>query len=313
MRRSTLSLGVLALGVLAVAASTAALSRASAVAARVATTPTLWTTPFTYKGYSWTLQVSGQGAQASLTISAIKQVGSASQMHVYSFRTGVRFTVDKNLSTAHLTASLGSFGTMKAAFRASGKLAARSLPAGCTGPKFLGRSGSLTGFAFVADTTFFKKVAKTPVNAALSRPSGPGQINCAGTGAGTTPKPTAGTVALMGTRTEAPMLSVMASRSASGAVTEVVTVNDRRGTATIMHMITSRAPTSAFTTTTDLSSATVTGVAPFLSGTLTFTSSGGYGSVATGTLSGSFTARFDSIGAQTPASTSPLQGTLMHG
>ncbi len=107
------------------------------------------------------------------------------------------------------------------------------------------------------------------------------------------------------------MLMFSATRDAGGKVTQQALRNDAAAAtapATVMHMITASAPAASFTAAADLASATVSGAAPFLGGTLSFAGEGA-GTVASGTVSGDLTAKFDSIGAQRlPAGTT---ATLM--
>jgi hypothetical protein len=70
--------------------------------------------------------------------------------------------------------------------------------------------------------------------------------------------------------------------------------------ASVFHMITATAGASGLDAATDLTSATAAGTGPFFSGSLSF-SGEATGTMATGTVSGSFTAKFDSIPAFTPA------------
>ncbi len=67
----------------------------------------------------------------------------------------------------------------------------------------------------------------------------------------------------------------------------------------LRHTISETAPASALSIAKDASSASGKGVSPFLSGTLLFRAVGTHTSTgATGTASGSFAAKFDSIGKQ---------------
>jgi hypothetical protein len=257
--------------------------------------------------------VSNQAGKASLLLSATKTAGGATQSHTYSFSSGVSFTVRPSLSTATLFARLGRYGTVKATFRGSGALATKSLPPPCTGPKFQSRTGSLVSFGFTADTTFFRKVAKSPLAATISRLGGTGNVSCGGAGSGVGTKPPAGGASLAGFATGAGTTTVVVSKDASGAVTQTVTFSGEPAQnvpTTVSHMITTQAQSGSFTFADDLSSATVTGAGPFLSGNLNFTSTGSFGNTAAGTLSGDYTAKFDSVGPQSPASSGALQGTL---
>jgi len=307
MKRSSIRA---ASAVLATMGGVAALALPSAVAAPKAG-PSLVTSPFVYKGYNWTLIAS----KGSLEIFAVKKSGTATQTHLYAFGSGVSFVAPATLATAKLKANLGAFGTISATFKATTKLASRTLPPPCTG-KVKARTGALTGFAFTADTTFFKKVSSRSISATITNTAASPTQACGGSKPGPTPKPPAGGLSLIGTNATAgagAILSIIASKTAAGAVTEAVTVTDDRAKTapgTVIHSITTPASDSALTVSTDLKSATLTAAGAFLSGSLSFAAQGGYGSTQVGQLTGDYTAKFDSIGAQTPASAAPLQGTL---
>jgi hypothetical protein len=293
---------------LIVATAVAALVPASSAGAPAAASATLFTTPFVYKGYSWSLVASNTGGKSSLLISATKHAGGATQTHIYTFQSGVSFTASPTLSSANLVAHLGQYGTIRARFRGAGALTLRGLPPPCKGPKFSSRAGSLSGFAFVADTTFFKRVAKAPVAATVGRLGAGVQLNCGGP-----VKPPTGALSLSGSATTGGIVSVSATKTAAGAVTQSVSVFEEQAKtapATVFHTITTPAPTGSFTAAPDLSSASVNAVGPFLSGTLSFTASGASGNTAAGTLSGNYTAKFDVIGPQSPAAAGDLPGVL---
>jgi hypothetical protein len=110
-----------------------------------------------------------------------------------------------------------------------------------------------------------------------------------------------GGLLLSSTRTSpAGMLMLTLIKAPGGAVTQQVMRTDATAQtrpATVSHMIIAPAKAGALQASADLSSASARGAAPFLTGTLQFAGQGS-GSFASGTLSGSLTARFDSIGAQ---------------
>lgn len=287
----------------------AALVPGAASSAPAASRPTLFTTPFTYKGYSWTM-FAQDGAKDSLSIIATKRAGKATQSHIYSFQQGVTFSANASLSSAKLTARLGTFGTIVMTFAGKGGLATTAPPPPCKGAKFQSRSGTLSGrpgFSFRADTGFFGKLSKPSLGARLSRQSGAGKLNCGG--GGPTVKPPSGGVSLFGTATGGGQLSVSVVKTAAGAVTQSVFLLESTAPATVAHSITVPAPSSTFTVADDLSSATVQGQRPFLSGTLKFQGQG-FGNTAAGQLTGDFTAKFDSPGARKPAQ-GGMQGTLI--
>jgi hypothetical protein len=104
------------------------------------------------------------------------------------------------------------------------------------------------------------------------------------------------------------MLLFSVVKDASGAITQQATRMDdatRTSPASVMHLISAPGTGSAFSAAGDLGSAAGTGVSPFFSGAFDFASDSPMGSIATGTLTGDLTARFDSIGAQPIAAGSP--------
>jgi hypothetical protein len=275
-----------------------------------ATSATLFTTPFTARGYSWSMIV-GNG---SLTIVGTKRRAGSSQTHMYTFQQGVELTASSSLSTATLSADLGRYGKIAMTFTGRGKLARSSAPRPCTGPGFVSKSGTLAGepgFSLVADGPFFGAIDRASLGARLSRQADPGTLDCSSVGG--LGKPPAGSVTLLGSRAAGDRLTVVATKSPGGAVTESATlIQDRASTApaTVKHTVSARAPSPAFTYADDLTSAAVHGVGPFLSGTLSFTAARASGDSAAGELTGDFTVEFGSPAAQTPAAAG-LDGTLV--
>lgn len=92
------------------------------------------------------------------------------------------------------------------------------------------------------------------------------------------------------------MTSYSASESGGKVTQSVLRMDDSAATAPlqIMHQIS--AGGGVFDTAPDLSSASVTGSGPFLSGKLAFASDSAFGSSAIGTATGDLTAKFDSVG-----------------
>jgi hypothetical protein len=74
--------------------------------------------------------------------------------------------------------------------------------------------------------------------------------------------------------------------------------------ATITHLISAPGGAAAFSPAGDLTAATGTGVSPFFSGAFSFAGEA-MGTMSMGTLSGDLAARFDSIGTQAIAASSP--------
>jgi hypothetical protein len=264
---------------------------------------------FEHKGYAWTMIVT-DGARDSLTLMATRKAGQATQTHTYSFSSGVNFKVGAGLASATLTANLGQFGRVNAAFRAGAALRSSSPPRGCSGPKSEARAGTLggkPGLGFTIDSTFFKTISKPSVKASIFRQKGAGQLRCGTPTGGGTGQP-AGQISLIAASQD--RLTISVTKSKVGAVTQSVTSFETVAGASVFHSISSPAAASTFTVADDLSTARVTGAGPFLSGALDFTASAAAGKVSPGTLAGNFTARFDSIGAKSPAAGGELFGTL---
>jgi hypothetical protein len=285
---------------------------APSTAAPTAGSALLVTKSFSYKGYEWTLiATDGQsGKPDSLTIFSQKKSGSGSQSHSWSFGKGISFNASASLSSARLIANLGRYGTIDARFSGSGGLSTKSLPAPCKGPKFQTRDGNLSGFSFNADTTFFRKVSERSLDASLSRQPASGQIKCGtGSGGGGIPKPKPGELSLSAFGAGGQRLSMVASKKPSGEVAQTVYVVDQAAApaSAVVHAISATAPSSSFTAAGDLKSARVNGAGAFLSGTASFSAQAAYGKVATGKLSGSYRAKFDSIG---PKGVAGLPATL---
>jgi hypothetical protein len=282
------------------AAALALIISAPGTAAPTAGSALLFTKSFSYKGYEWSLiATDGQsGKPDSLTIFGQKKSGRASQTHSWSFGKGVTFNASASLSSATLIAKLGRYGTINARFSGSGGLSTKSLPAPCKGPKFQTRDGDLSGFSFNADTTFFRKVSAGSLDASLTRQPASGQITCGtGTGGGGVPRPKPGELSLSAFGTGGQKLSMVASKKSSGEVAQTVYVFDQAAPASaVVHAISATAPSSSFMAAGDLKSARVNGAGAFLSGTASFSAQTAFGKVATGKLSGSYVARFDSIG-----------------
>ncbi len=263
---------------------------------------TLTAGPLKVRDYQLTL-VANDGARDSLSAILTRRAGGSQQMHLYSFSTGV--TVKAAGAKPSISGRLGRFGSVR--LTASGLKGGRgTVPAGCTGTPGRNERGTFAGtLALKLDTTYFKTVKASSAPGARI---GGGTLRCDG---GSGAQPSGLMLTAMPETGDGSMLMFSATRDAGGKVTQQVLRNDAPAAvapASVMHMITASAPASGFTAAADLSSATVTGVAPFLGGALSFTGEGA-GTVASGTAGGDLTAKFDSIGAQRlPAGTT---ATLM--
>jgi hypothetical protein len=263
---------------------------------------TLTAGPLKVRDYQLTL-VGSDGSRDSLTALLTRRSGGSTQLHMYSFNSGV--TVKGGGAKPTISGRLGRFGTVKLTL--SGLKGGRgSVPAGCTGRAGKNERGSFAGtLRLTLDTTYFKTVKAARLPGA--RISG-GSLRCDGGGGA---QPSGLMLSAMPETGDGSMLMFSATRDAGGKVSQQAMRTDAPAAtapASVMHMINASAPASGFTAAADLASATVTGAAPFLGGTLSFSGEAA-GPVASGTVGGELTAKFDSIGAQRlPAGTT---ATLM--
>ncbi len=240
------------------------------------------------------------GKADSMSVMLRRADGKASQMHMFSFSTGVTVTVAKNLAGATIKGSLGRYGAVNLKLRGPGALKSLGVPAGCTGKPSKGRPGTLAGqFKLVADNTYFKTIAPKSLKAQVLKS---GAIDCGGGdggnggGGGAT-----GGMSLSSFLSESGggMTSFSVSKDAKGAVSQSVTrmePAEATAPARILRWISAPSAASTFTAAGDLSSASVTASSRFLTGTATFASENVFDTTAMGALSGSYAAKFDSIG-----------------
>lgn len=263
---------------------------------------TLTAGPLKVRDYQLTL-VGNDGSRDSLSAILTRRSGGSTQMHLYSFSSGV--TVKAAGAKPSISGRLGRFGTVKLTL--SGLKGGRGpVPAGCTGTPGRNERGTFAGkLQLKLDASYFKTVKASRLAGARI---GGGSLRCDG---GSGAQPSGLMLSAMPETGDGSMLMFSATRDAGGTVSQQALRNDAAAAtapASIMHMITATAPSSGFTAAADLTSATVSGAAPFLGGTLSFTGEGA-GTIASGTVSGDLTAKFDSIGAQRlPAGTT---ATLM--
>ena len=276
--------------ILGAAAAAAVLA---APASALADSASLIAGPIKVKGYEVTLAAADGGASSdSLSVMALKQSGKSMQMHSWSFTTGVSVTVKGSKAT--IKGSLGRYGSINATVNAS-RMAKGTVPAGCKGSAGTVRSGTLAGTTkLVLDTTFFKTVAPKSLKAQISRA---GKLDCSGATGGAQRSGLLLTSSLDGGDGQL-MLTVMKS---GGTVSQQVMRSDAQAStapASVMHIISAQTGAAGLDAAGDLSTATAAGTAPFLAGTLSFAGES-MGTMAMGTLSGDFAAKFDSIGTQT--------------
>jgi hypothetical protein len=239
--------------------------------------------PLKVRDYEMTL-IGTDAAKDSLTVFFSKTAGGSSQQHMYSFDSGV------NVTPTSISAGLGSYGAIK--MNLVGATSAKgSVPKGCTGKAGTTRRGTLTGsFKLVADKTYFRTVKTKKLDGTAQTG---GTIRCDGaTGNPGTGSPGGRSTSLMVTE-QGPngMFTFTATKDSQSAMQ--MDEASKTSPAQIMHMISAKGSGLAVQGRT---AADVKGISPFLTGNGAFDGEAA-GTMATGTLDGSLTARFDSIGA----------------
>lgn len=264
---------------------------------------TLVAGPIKAKGYTINLTATDAGAGDSLSVVATKQAGSSQQMHMWSFK-GVAVSIKGTKAT--LKGNLGAFGALNGKV-ATGAAAKGVVPKGCTGSAGSASKGRLTGKTkLVLDSSFFRTLAPKSIPAQILKG---GKLDCSGGaagggGAGSGAKGTMLTSSFEGTGGQV-MVSLIKE---GGKVTQQVMRSDAASGALTsgLHMITAQTGAAGLDVAGDLSSASAKAASPFLSGALSFAGEG-QGTMATGTVSGDFAAKFDSIGTQAiPAGTDAM-------
>jgi hypothetical protein len=251
---------------------------------------TLVAGPVKAKGYAVTITAT-DGSSDTMSVNAVKRSGGSLQMHSWSFSTGVKVTIKGAKAT--LKGSLGRYGKIDARVSA-GRKAAGTVPAGCTGKPGSARKGKLTGRTkLVLDTTFFKTLAPKSMPAQLLKA---GTLDCSG-GGGKTPE---GGLTLMSSADDAAGQLMVNVAKVGEKVTQTVMRMDAAAAtapASVMHMITASTGASGLNAASDLSQASAPAAGPFLTGQLAFAGEP-MGTMAMGTMTGDFAAKFDSIGTQ---------------
>jgi hypothetical protein len=275
-------------------AATAATALLAAPAGASAAGSTVVAGPLKAKGYDITLTASDNGASDSFAVTATKTAGRSMQMHSWSFASGVSVAIKGGKAT--IKGSLGRYGAINAVVKTGGA-GKGAVPKGCTGTAGSARTGKLTGATRLAlDTTFFKTLKPKSLKAQIV--SG-GSLKCTG-GA-----PQQGGKGLMLTHSAegADGQTMLTLTKAGDQVTQMAMRTDTASAtapASVFHMISATTGASGLDAASDLTSAKAAAAGPFFSGTLSFAGEA-TGTMATGTLSGTFTAKFDSIPAFTPA------------
>jgi hypothetical protein len=269
------------------------------VPAAASAAPTVVAGPLKVKDYEMT--VMGTHGSPSLSVLFNRTSGKASQLHSYSFAAGA--TVKVKGKKASIKADLGAYGAVNLKVKKLGAARKGVAPKGCTGTAGKSRTGTLKGsFRLVADSSYFSTVSAKKLKAQVLKS---GSLRCDSTGGGDPAKrPTTLTATLDG---PAGMLMFSASKDADGSVAQTaMRMDDEAATApaTITHLISAPGGAAAFSPAGDLTAATGTGVSPFFSGAFSFAGEA-MGTMSMGTLSGDLAARFDSIGTQAIAASSP--------
>lgn len=228
------------------------------------------------------LNVVGIGNVLSVAFS--RTAGASTQQHAYAFTSGAKVT------PRAIKADLGRYGAI--ALKLSGaKRGTGSVPPGCTGKPGATKKGTFTGsLRFVSDTGAFGTVTSKRLPGKVSDM---GTVNCDAADAAAD----AERKLMLMLQNGAAMTMLQAT-----ATGQSVTVLDDRATtapASVTHRI--DASGAGLEASADLATASVPGLAPFLTG------AGAYEGMALdigsfGTLTGSLTAKFDVIGDV------PLQG-----
>jgi hypothetical protein len=191
---------------------------------------------------------------------------------------------------ATIKGSLGKYGKVDATLNAGGA-AKGTLPKGCSGTAGTQRSGTVTGkSSFALDTTFFKTIKPKALKGQILVG---GDITC---GATQPDKASGLTLSLPGDGSAGSTM-VTVSKSGDKVTQMAMNTEDQAATApaSVFHMIMASTGASGLDAAADLSSAKAPAAGPFLSGALTFAGEPAGGTMASGTASGDFTAKFDSI------------------
>jgi hypothetical protein len=225
---------------------------------------------------------------------AVKTAGGSLQMHSWTFANGVAVSVKGAKAT--IKGDLGGYGRVDAVIATGGK-AGGKLPPGCKGSAGSTRAGTLSGTTkLVLDTGFFGTIAPKKIKALIAQA---GKLTC--DAAGTSPQGKG--LLLTGSTTGADGQLMVSIVKQAGRVTQSVIRSDdatASAPASVMHMISAQTGAAGLDAAADMTTAKAAAAGPFLAGTLSFAGEP-MGPMATGTLSGDFAAKFDSIGTQSLA------------
>src|SRR4051794_24649569 len=131
--------------------------------------------PLKAKGYDITLTATDGGAADSFAVTAYKLGGGSTQMHSWSFSSGVAVTVKNGKAT--IKGSLGRYGAINATVNA-GRAGTGAVPKGCTGTPGSSRVGTLAGRTrLVLGSTFFRTLKPGSLKAQIVKG---GSLKCSG-------------------------------------------------------------------------------------------------------------------------------------
>jgi hypothetical protein len=269
------------------AAAAAALLSLPALAS-AAGAPTVVAGPLKAKGYSITLTATDGGASDTFGIDAVKTSGGSTQMHSWSFGSGVKVSVKGGKAT--IKGSLGKYGKVDATLKA-GTATKGALPKGCKGTAGTQRAGTVTGrSSFALDTKFFKTVKPKAMKGQILVG---GDITCGPS------KPSSASGLTLSLPGDGSAGSTMVTVSKSGDKVSQMAMSSEDQAATapasVFHLIMASTGASGLDAAADLTTATAPAAGPFLSGTLRFAGEAAGATMASGTATGDFTAKFDSI------------------
>jgi hypothetical protein len=272
----------------AASAATAAAVLAVPALASAASVPTLVAGPFKAKGYTITLTATDGGAADTFGVDATKTAGGSTQMHAWSFGSGVKVSIKGGKAT--IKGRLGRYGQVDATLNAGGPKRG-TLPKGCKGTAGTSRAGTLTGKATLSlDTTFFKTQKPKRLKAQILTG---GDLTCGAT------QPDAAKGLMLSLPGDGAAGSTMVTVSkAAGRVSQMAMSNEDQAAtapASVFHMIMATTGASGLDAAADLTTAKAPAAGPFLSGTLSFAGEAAGATMASGTASGDFTAKFDVI------------------
>ncbi|MDQ6820250.1 MAG: hypothetical protein M3076_07925 [Actinomycetota bacterium] len=232
-----------------------------------------------------------------VAISFSRGTSADKQEHYYQFTKHVQVHLAPGGASGTIKANLGTYGKIDLTFSAGG---GRITP-GCPGSFLSQHAGTLKGtFHFVSGSSYFKTINNGSLRAfsATSKKA----PSCKPP----TKNATHGTsldVDSIGSPGRGSFKDFNIQRDPKGRVIEQFLILDssqaKKGVVIARAIDVAKLPASAFTNAADLSSANAVASGQFMSGSVAFTSSTTVGNTASGTVSGSITAKFDGLGSVT--------------